>query len=128
MTDKASIVFLVVDDSATMRRIIKASLAKYGFTNHVEAGDGDEALAKVQAGQIHCILTDWNMPNCDGMTFIAKVRALPGYATVPIIMITTEQSKEDVVEALTHGVNAYIVKPFTPELLKTKLDGLLKLT
>ncbi len=113
---------LIVDDSSTMRRILRMTLARCGYEDVTEAGDGQEALAHCEAGAFGCILTDWNMPNMDGLQFIQRARALPAYAKTPIIMVTTEGAKDDVIEALTHGATAYIVKPFTPDTLKQKMQ------
>lgn len=126
MKERKDIKFLVVDDSSTMRRIVKASLAKFGFTNAQEAGDGREGVEKAKNDLFDCILTDWNMPNIDGITMLREVRALPGYEKVPVIMVTTEQTKEDVIDALKQGINAYIVKPFTPQTLNDKIEGVLQ--
>ncbi len=116
--------FLVVDDSLTMRRIIKNSLAKIGYTDVAEAGNGVEGLEEFEKGGISLILTDWNMPEMDGMTFVTKVREKD--PNIPILMITTNAAKEDVLEAFKAGVSDYIVKPFTPEVLKEKIDNVLK--
>ncbi len=116
---------LVVDDSSTMRRILKMTLARCGYNDVSEAGDGKEAIEKCQAESFNVVLTDWNMPNMDGMELILSLRALPQYAEVPIMMVTTEGAKDDVIEALTRGANSYIVKPFTPETLQTKMNELL---
>lgn len=116
---------LVVDDSSTMRRILRMSLARCGYTNVEEAGDGAEGLALCQAKPFDCVLTDWNMPNMDGLQMILKLRELPAYASVPIVMVTTEGAKDDVIEALTRGATSYIVKPFTPETLSEKLRDVL---
>ncbi len=116
---------LVVDDSSTMRRILKMTLSKIGFSDVTEASDGKEGLEKCQADSYDVVLTDWNMPNMDGMEMIVSIRALPGYAETPIMMVTTEGAKDDVIEALTRGANSYIVKPFTPDTLKTKMSELL---
>ncbi len=116
---------LVVDDSSTMRRILKMSLARIGFKDVEEAQDGKEALALAQTKKYGCVLTDWNMPNMDGLQLILSLRALPEYSTVPIMMVTTEGAKDDVIEALTKGANSYIVKPFTPETLSEKMQDLL---
>ena len=116
---------LVVDDSSTMRRILKMTLSKCGFSDVTEASDGKEGLEKCQSDQYDVVLTDWNMPNMDGMEMIVSIRALPGYEETPIMMVTTEGAKDDVIEALTRGANSYIVKPFTPETLKTKMSELL---
>lgn len=117
---------LVVDDSSTMRRILKMSLARCGYTNVEEAGDGTEGLAQCRAKPYDCVLTDWNMPNMDGLQMILNLREMPAYASIPIVMVTTEGAKDDVIEALTRGATSYIVKPFTPETLSEKLREVLK--
>lgn len=114
--------FLVVDDSSTMRRIIKNSLKRIGFEDIVEAENGRDALEKM--ADIDIILTDWNMPEMDGLEFVKRVRASNG--RIPILMVTTNAAKDDIVEALKNGVNNYIVKPFTPETLKEKVEAVLK--
>ena len=116
------IAILVVDDSSTMRRILVNTLARCGFTSVDEAGDGAEALVKCDAKQYQCILTDWNMPNVDGLELTIQLRTRPSYAEVPIVMVTTEAGKADVIEALTKGVTSYVVKPFTPEVIKAKME------
>ncbi len=121
MSDPASTKILVVDDSSTMRRILKMSLARCGYPNVEEAGDGAEGLAACRAKQYDLVLTDWNMPNMDGLQLILSLREIPSYASVPIVMVTTEGAKDDVIEALTKGATSYIVKPFTPETLNEKL-------
>ena len=126
MPDIASAAILVVDDSSTMRRILKTTLMKLGASNVDEAGDGGEALTKCKAKQYGCVFTDWNMPEVDGLELVVSLRKEPGYAKVPIMMVTTEGGKKDVMEALMKGVNDYIVKPFTPEIVKDKLSKLLK--
>ena len=113
---------LVVDDSTTMRRIISKSLNSAGFTDVVEAGNGAEALSNME--EVELILTDWNMPVMDGLTFVKEVRSSPVYAEIPIIMITTEGAQKEVIEALKQGVNDYIVKPFTPKILIEKVKSL----
>ena len=118
-SDKA---FLVCDDSSTMRRIVRTSLMRCGYANTTEASDGSVALNLCKEQQFDCVLTDWNMPNMDGLQLITSLRSMPNYQSVPIIMITTEGAKDDVIEALTNGANSYIVKPFTPDVLKGKLD------
>ncbi|MEE9553446.1 MAG: response regulator [candidate division Zixibacteria bacterium] len=114
---------LVVDDSAIMRRIISNNLKSAGHSDIVEAGNGAEAMEKL--GGIELILTDWNMPVMDGLTFVKEVRKDTSYSKVPIIMVTTEGAKTEVMEALKNGVNNYIVKPFTPETLMEKLNATL---
>lgn len=114
--------FLVVDDSSTMRRIIKNSLKRIGFEDIMEAGNGKEALEVYTDADL--ILTDWNMPEMDGLEFVKQVRAKD--KSIPILMVTTNAAKDDIVEALKNGVNNYIVKPFTPETLKEKVEAVLK--
>jgi len=116
--------FLVVDDSATMRRIVVNSLQRIGFTNTVEAGDGQEALTRFDAS-VTFVITDWNMPNMSGTDFTRALRARPDGATVPVLMVTARSVKEDILTAMEAGVNNYIVKPFTPQVLKEKIDALL---
>jgi len=113
---------LVVDDSSTMRRIIKNTLQRIGYTDLVEAENGKDALEKLDG--IDIILTDWNMPEMDGLEFVKKVRV--DDKTIPILMVTTNAAKDDIVDALKNGVNNYIVKPFTPETLKEKVESVLK--
>lgn len=113
---------LLVDDSATMRRIQKTQVMGLGITEIVEAGDGSEALVKLKENMpIDIIMLDWNMPVMDGFTFLQKVREDATYKSVKIIMCTSESEKSRVVEALKAGANNYLVKPFTPEALKEKL-------
>lgn len=119
--DNAAVKMLIVDDSSTMRRILKMTLGRCGYTDVSEASDGQEALTLCQSQSFDCVMTDWNMPNMDGLQFIQNVRKLPAYAKIPIIMVTTEGAKDDVIEALTSGATAYIVKPFTPDTLQEKL-------
>ncbi|MCE7974970.1 MAG: response regulator [Leptolyngbya sp. PLA1] len=110
----------IVDDSRTMRNIQKATLATLGHTDVEEAGDGQDALSKVDAFGPDLILLDWNMPVMDGITFVRQYRAKG--RTTPIIMVTTEAEKSRVVEAIKAGVNNYVVKPFTPESLCQKVS------
>jgi two-component system chemotaxis response regulator CheY len=116
--------FLVVDDSATMRRIVINSLQRIGFTDTVEAGDGQEALAKFDSS-VKFVITDWNMPNMSGTEFTKVLRTRPDGAHVPVLMVTARSVKEDILTAMEAGVNNYIVKPFTPQVLKEKIDALL---
>jgi len=121
----ASLKLLVVDDSATMRRIIVNTLKRIGYTDIVEAVDGADAYAKLETENgINFIITDWNMPNMSGLEFVNKVRGSE-FKELPILMVTTRSIKEDIIEALKAGVNSYIVKPFTPQTLKEKLDNIL---
>ena len=116
--------FLVVDDSATMRRIMINALQRIGYTDAVEASDGHDALALFDPS-ISFIITDWNMPVMSGLEFARAVRATPYGQTVPILMVTTRGAREDIVTAVEAGVNNYILKPFTPSVLKEKIDRLL---
>ena len=112
---------LVVDDSATMRRIVVNALKTLGYQQVVEAGDGKEALAVCDAS-IEMVITDWNMPNMGGLELVKSLRANPQTAKTPILMVTTRSVKEDILQAVEAGVNSYILKPFTPQVLKEKLD------
>ncbi|RMH11883.1 MAG: response regulator [Gemmatimonadetes bacterium] len=117
--------FLVVDDSATMRRIVVNSLNRIGFSDCVEAGDGAEALEAFDAS-VDFVITDWNMPNMGGLDFVRALRARPEGKTVPILMVTTRSVREDIIQAAQAGVNNYVVKPFTPQVLKEKIDAVLE--
>ncbi|TVQ51821.1 MAG: response regulator [Phycisphaerales bacterium] len=110
----------IIDDSKTMRNIQKKILNQLGHTDTEEACDGQDALSKVNAFNPDLILVDWNMPNMDGITFVKTYRA-QGKKT-PIIMVTTEAEKTRVVEAIQAGVNNYVVKPFTPEVLSARVN------
>ncbi len=110
---------LVVDDSAVMRKIVIAALAKAGITDVVQAGDGQEAVAAVAAEGPDIVLMDWNMPNMLGIEALKVIRA--GGSKVPIIMVTTEAEKSRIVEALKSGANNYIVKPFQPDTMVEKI-------
>ncbi|GAB5522110.1 MAG: response regulator [Rhodothermales bacterium] len=120
--------FLVVDDSPTMRRIVANTLKEIGYDSdpHGEAGDGAEALARLEADQYDCLITDWNMPNMNGLELTQAVRAHPTYANLPILMVTTRGMKEDVIAAMKARVNNYVVKPFTPDVLRDKIETILK--
>jgi two-component system chemotaxis response regulator CheY len=117
---------LIVDDAKTMRTIIKNVLKKLGFSdeNFLEAGDGEEALKILEenADDIKIIFLDWNMPKMNGFEFLKKVRSNPKYNHIKIVMVTTETKKENVIAALKAGANNYIAKPFTPQVLKQKLE------
>src|ERR1700733_9966567 len=117
--------FLVVDDSVTMRRIIVNSLQGIGFTDVVEACDGRQALDRFDSS-VGFIITDWNMPVMNGVEFARNLRARPDGRTVPLLMVTTRSSREDIVAAVEAGVNNYILKPFTPQVLKEKIELLLQ--
>lgn len=121
----ANMKILAVDDSPTMRRIIVNTLKRAGFEDILEANDGKEALAKLQTEKIDFLITDWNMPEMDGLTLVTNLRDDDKFKSLPILMVTTRSVKEDIVEALKAGVNNYIVKPFTPDTLKEKIDQVL---
>jgi two-component system chemotaxis response regulator CheY len=116
--------FLIVDDSATMRRIVANSLGRIGYSEFAEAEDGLQAL-KVYDDSIDFVITDWNMPNMGGLDLVKELRARPDGSGVPILMVTTRSIREDIVTAAQAGVNNYVVKPFTPEVLKDKIDQVL---
>lgn len=118
--------FLVVDDSVTMRRIVNNSLKTLGYTNVVEASDGKDALSKLAAdSSINFVITDWNMPVMSGLELSLAIRGDAKMGSLPILMVTTRGVKEDIVQALQAKVNNYVVKPFTPQVLKEKLDQVL---
>jgi two-component system, chemotaxis family, chemotaxis protein CheY len=121
-----SMKILIVDDSITIRRIISTALKTVGYSETVEAANGKEALAKLESGNVDFIITDWNMPEMNGLDFIKEVRSKPMYSSLPILMVTTRGTEHDVIEALQAKVNSYIVKPFTPQELKEKIEGILK--
>ncbi len=116
---------LAVDDSPTMRRIIVNTLKRAGFDDVIEANDGKEAMEKLKSEAIDFLITDWNMPEMDGLTLVTNLREDAKFKSLPILMVTTRSVKEDIVEALKAGVNNYIVKPFTPDTLKEKIDQVL---
>lgn len=111
---------MLVDDSKTMRNIEKSVLAQLGVKQVEEACDGQDALAKVGAFGPELLLVDWNMPNMDGLTFVKTFRQTN--KTTPIIMVTTEAEKSRVIEAIKAGVNNYVVKPFTPDVLSQRIN------
>ena len=117
--------FLVVDDSSTMRRIIINTLNKLGYQDVIEASNGREGIDRASAGPIDVIITDWNMPEVSGIDFIRTIRAQEKTAKVPVLMVTTNAAKDDIVEALRAGVNNYVVKPFPPDTMKEKIEALL---
>ena len=112
---------LIVDDFSTMRRIIKNLLRDLGFSNTQEADDGQTALPMLQSGNFDFLVTDWNMPGMTGIDLLRAVRADEKLSTLPVLLVTAEQKREQIVEAAQAGVNGYIVKPFTAEVLKEKI-------
>ena len=113
--------FLVVDDFSTMRRIVRNLLKELGYTNVDEAEDGAIALQKLQNGGFEFVVTDWNMPNMDGLTLLQTIRATPNLKHLPVLMITAEAKKENIIEAAKAGASGYVVKPFTAATLDEKL-------
>jgi len=118
--------FLVVDDFSTMRRIIKNLLHDLGYQNVTEADDGNTALPILQAGNVDFLITDWNMPGMPGLELLKAVRSDPKLAKLPVLMLTAEAKREQIVEAAQAGVNGYVIKPFTAVTLKEKLDKILE--
>ena len=113
---------LVVDDFSTMRRIIKNLLRDLGFTNIVEADDGMTALPILKSGGIDFLVTDWNMPKMTGIDLLKTVRADPELRHIPILMVTAEAKREQIIAAAQAGVNGYVIKPFTAAVLKEKIE------
>ncbi|HED36381.1 MAG TPA: chemotaxis protein CheY [Gammaproteobacteria bacterium] len=113
---------LIVDDFSTMRRIIKNLLRDLGFNNTEEADDGNTGLPKLQSGNFDFLVTDWNMPGMTGIDLLRAVRADEKLKELPVLMVTAEAKKEQIVLAAKEGVNGYIVKPFTAQTLKEKID------
>ena len=113
---------LIVDDFSTMRRIIKNLLRDLGFNNTVEADDGSTALPILQAGGIDFLVTDWNMPGMSGLELLQNVRSDPALAQLPVLMVTAEAKREQIILAAQAGVNGYVVKPFTAAVLKEKIE------
>lgn len=117
---------LVVDDSSTMRRIIKNTLVRLGYKDILEGEDGLQGWGVLnENSDVGMLITDWNMPEMNGLELVKKVRADARFRDLPIIMVTTEGGKAEVITALKAGVNNYIVKPFTPQVLKEKLAAVL---
>ena len=115
--------FLIVDDSSTMRRIVVNTLKSLGYSDYVEAEDGKVAFDKLTADDsINFVITDWNMPVMTGLELTRAIRANDKTKGLPILMVTTRGIKEDIVQALQARVNNYVVKPFTPQILKDKID------
>ncbi len=118
--------FLVVDDSPTMRRIVCNALKEIGYSEMNEAGDGAAALETLNAESADFVITDWNMPTMNGLELTKEIRGHAEYGELPILMITTRGMKEDVVAAMQARVNNYVVKPFTPDVLREKIDAILQ--
>jgi len=121
--DKSQYRFLVVDDFPTMRRIVRNLLKELGFANVDEAEDGAAGLAKVKEGRFDFVISDWNMPNMDGLQMLQSIRAdaNPVISKLPVLMVTAEAKKENIIAAAQAGANGYVVKPFTAATLDEKL-------
>ena len=121
--DKSQYRFLVVDDFPTMRRIVRNLLKELGFANVDEAEDGAAGLAKVKEGRFDFVISDWNMPNMDGLQMLQNIRAdaNPSISKLPVLMVTAEAKKENIIAAAQAGANGYVVKPFTAATLDEKL-------
>ena len=118
--------FLVVDDYSTMRRIVKNLLHDLGYANVMEADDGNTALPLLQTGGFDFLITDWNMPGMPGLDLLKAVRANEKLKKMPVLMLTAEAKREQIVEAAQAGVNGYVIKPFTAATLKEKIDKILE--
>ncbi len=126
LSEEKQLKLLVVDDSSTMRRIIKNTLQRLGYEDIFEAENGVEAWDILDKNSdMGVLITDWNMPEMNGLELVKKTRADSRFVDIPIIMITTEGGKVEVITAIKAGVNNYIVKPFTPQVLKEKLEVVL---
>lgn len=121
MADK-NLCFLVVDDFSTMRRIVRNLLKELGFTNVEEAEDGADALARLESGCFEFVISDWNMPNMDGLELLKRIRASDKLGHLPVLMVTAEAKKENIVAAAQAGASGYVVKPFSAATLEEKLD------
>jgi two-component system chemotaxis response regulator CheY len=117
-----SMKILIVDDFSTMRRIVKNLLHDLGYTNTHEADDGKTAWPLLQAGDFEFVVTDWNMPGMTGIDLLRNIRADARLAKLPVLMVTAEAQREQIIEAAKAGVNGYIIKPFTAVTLKEKID------
>lgn len=114
--------FLVVDDFSTMRRIVRNLLKELGYTNVEEAEDGVDGLSKLRTGQFDFVVSDWNMPNMDGLEMLKQIRADAALSKLPVLMVTAEAKKENIIAAAQAGANGYVVKPFTAATLDEKLS------
>jgi two-component system chemotaxis response regulator CheY len=117
-----SMKILIVDDFATMRRIMKNILKQIGFSNILEADDGTTALEQLNKSSVDLIISDWNMPKMTGLDLLKEVRKTDGLKEVPFLMVTAEAQKQNVIDAVQAGVTNYVVKPFTAEAISEKLE------
>jgi len=121
MVDK-NISILIVDDFPTMRRIVRSLLKELGYTNVDEAEDGQEGLTKLKTGDFEFVVSDWNMPNLDGLEMLKQIRADESLQHLPVLMVTAEAKKENIIAAAQAGASGYVVKPFTAATLEEKLN------
>lgn len=126
MALNTSIKVMIVDDFATMRKIIKNILAQLGFKDVIEADDGTTALELLKKQKVDLIISDWNMPKMSGLELLKAVRSNENLKSIKFVMVTAESQKENVIEAIRNGVNQYVVKPFTPQVLKEKLEKIMQ--
>lgn len=126
MSDSKQLRFLIVDDFVTMRRIIRNLLKDLGYAQVDEAEDGHMALAKLEQGQFDFVISDWNMPKMTGLELLQAVRAQPSLQKLPILMVTAEAKKENIISAAQAGASGYIVKPFTADTLDSKINKILE--
>jgi len=119
--------FLIVDDFSTMRRIVRNLLKELGFNNVEEAEDGVDALNKLRGGGIQFVISDWNMPNMTGLDLLKNIRADAALKSLPVLMVTAEAKKENIIAAAQAGASGYVVKPFTSATLDEKLNKIFKL-
>ena len=117
---------LIVDDFSTMRRIVKNLLNDLGFFNTTEADDGTTALVELRKGPFDLVITDWNMPGMPGIDLLKAIRADESLKKIPVLMVTAEAKREQIIEAAQAGVNGYVIKPFTAVTLKEKIDKILE--
>ena len=117
--------FLIVDDSSMMRRILTNTLAKLGYPDVIEAATGRDALERLSEGSVDVIITDWQMPDMNGLDLVRSLRSSPATRQMPVMMVTSNARSDDVVEALKSGVNGYVVKPFTLETIREKVAAIL---
>ena len=118
--------FLIVDDFPTMRRIVRNLLKELGYVNADEAEDGLMALSKLRGEKFDFVIADWNMPNMDGLTLLQGIRADPALASLPVLMVTAEAKKENIIAAAQAGADGYVVKPFTAATLEDKLAKIIE--
>lgn len=122
MSDRKNMKFLVVDDFSTMRRIVRNLLKELGYNNAEEAEDGSKALAMLKNGNFDMVVSDWNMPVMDGLTLLQNIRSDPRLSKLPVLMVTAEAKKENIIAAAQAGASGYVVKPFTAGTLEEKLN------